>query len=239
MSATPHRATDPASTPSEETRSDLAGVPRWWVRGDWFDVCKCNIPCPCYFAQAPTFGDCDGINFWHIREGRYGDVVLDGLNVLLVLGFTGNIWAGQATNIAFGVFFDERADEPQREALQMIFGGEAGGWPAALDELLGVGDMRGFEFVPIAFEISDDLAWWSARIPGRVEARGEALTGPTTLPGQRVQVHNPPGSEVGPGAVATQAVAVVDRVEGFGFRWERSGQSSKHMGFDWSGPDQT
>jgi hypothetical protein len=37
--------------------------------------------------------------------------------------------------------------------------------------------------------------------------------------------------------VATQGVAVTDRAEGFEFRWERTGQASKHMAFDWSGPD--
>jgi hypothetical protein len=36
-------------------------IPKWKVSGDWFDVCKWTIPCPCEFAQAPTFGDCDGI----------------------------------------------------------------------------------------------------------------------------------------------------------------------------------
>jgi hypothetical protein len=120
--------------------------------------------------------------------------------------------------------------------LQIIFSGQAGGWPAGFAELIG--DMRGIEFAPIEFEMSDDLEWWSARIPGRVQARGEALTGPTTLPGQRVQVHNPPGCEVGPGGVATQGIAVVDQAEGFKFEWQRSGQSSKHIPFDWSGPDQ-
>lgn len=135
-----------------------------------------------------------------------------------------------------GIFFDERADEAQREALQIIFNGQAGGWPAAFGDL--VGNMRGIEFVPIEFDIYD-LEWWSARIPGRVESRGEALTGPTTPAGARVQIHNPPGSEVGPPAVVTQGIAVTDQAEGFGFRWERSGQSSKHIAFEWSGPDQS
>ena len=36
-------------------------IPNWNVSGDWFDVCKCNIPCPCEFAQTPTYGDCDGV----------------------------------------------------------------------------------------------------------------------------------------------------------------------------------
>lgn len=212
----------------------MAELPRWRLKGDWFDVCKCNIPCPCYFAQTPTFGDCEGTLVWHVREGRFGDVVLDGLNVLALGAFRGNVWAGE-TKAAIGVFFDERADEHQRKALETIFTGQGGGWPARFAEL--VGEMRGVEFAPIEFAIADDLAWWTARVPGRVEARGEALAGPTTQPGQRVQIHNPPGSEVGPGTVATQGVAATDQAEGFNFQWERRGQSSKHMPFDWSGPD--
>lgn len=215
----------------------MDNVSQWYLKGHWFDVCKCNIPCPCYFAQTPTSGDCEGTMVWHIRGGRYGDVELDGLNVLALVAFAGNPWADETVKAAMGMFFDERADERQREALQMIFGGQAGGWPAQFGELIG--EMRGIEFTPIEFEIDDDLEWWRARIPGRVEARAEALGGPTTLPGQRVQVHNPPGSEVGPGAVATQGVATADQAEGFEFRWERSGQSSKHMAFDWNGPDQS
>jgi hypothetical protein len=211
----------------------MADVPPWWLRGDWFDVCNCTIPCPCYFAQAPTFGNCEGTLAWHIREGRYGEVVLDGLNVLGLGAFTGNIWSGQVKT-ALGVFFDQRAGQAQREALQMIFTGQAGGWPAQFAEL--VGDMRGVEFAPIEFKVADDLGWWTARIPGKVHARGEALAGPTTLPGRRVQVHNPPGAEIGPGGIATQGVAVTDQAAGFGFRWERSGRSSKHFTFDWAGP---
>lgn len=214
----------------------MAAIPEWSLTGDWFDVCSCNIPCPCYFAQTPTGGACEGTLVWHIREGTYGDVALDDLNVLALGAFEGNPWEGD-TQASIGVFFDERADDAQREALEAIFTGQAGGWPATFAELIG--EMRGVEFAPIEFEVSDDLESWSARIPGRVEARAEALDGPTTEPGQRVQIHNPPGSEVGPGAVATQGVAVTDRAEGFEFRWERTGQSSKHMSFDWSGPDRT
>ncbi len=211
----------------------MADVPKWRVIGDWFDVCKCSIPCPCTFAQAPTYGDCEGVLAWHIREGSYGDVQLDGLNVVALGVFEGNIWAGE-TKAVMGIFMDERADESQREALQMIFAGEAGGWPGEFANVIG--EVRGIEYVPIEFEIADDLAFWRAEIPGRVEARAEALSGPTTPPGERVQVHNAPGAEVGPGQVATWGRATADRAEGFGFKWEWDGRSSKHFPFDWRGP---
>jgi hypothetical protein len=212
----------------------MAEIPKWSVKGDWFDTCKCAIPCPCYFAQPPTDGNCDGILAWHIREGKYGQVPLDGLNVMAVGAFEGNIWEGK-TKATMGIFLDERADERQREALQMIFGGRAGGWPGVFANFIG--EVRGIEFARIEFGVADDLAHWRAEIPGKLLASGEALTGPTTLPGQRVQVHNPPGAEVGPGAVATQGKATADNAQAFGFKWERAGRSSKHMGFNWSGPD--
>lgn len=212
----------------------MTEIPKWTVRGDWFDTCKCTIPCPCYFAQPPSSGDCEGVLAWHIESGRYGDVPLDGLNVIAVGAFEGNIWAGE-TKATVGMFIDLRANERQREALLSIFGGRAGGWPGVFAGLIG--EIRGVEYASIEFEVADDLACWRAEIPGRVLASADALAGPTLLPGQRVQVHNPPGSEVGPGAVATQGKATADKAEAFGFKWERVGRSSKHMRFDWSGPD--
>lgn len=211
----------------------MSDVQPWHVTGDWFDVCKCAIPCPCTFAQAPTYGDCDGILAWHIREGQYGETRLDGLNVVALGSFEGNIWAGEA-KAAIGMYMDERADDAQREGLRVIFSGEGGGWPGEFASF--VGEVRGLEYVPITFEIADDLAYWAAEVPGKATARAEALTGPTTGPGQRVQVHNAPGAEVGPGQVATWGRATANRVDGFGFRWEWDGRSSKHFPFDWQGP---
>jgi hypothetical protein len=61
----------------------------------------------------------------------------------------------------------------------LIFGGKVGGFVA--------------EFAPIKFEVADDLSYWSAEILGKIVAKAEALTGPMTPPGKRVQTINPPG----------------------------------------------
>ncbi len=203
------------------------------MSGDWFDVCKCNIPCPCEFAQAPTYEDCNGVLAWHIRKGQYGRVPLDGLNLVGLGGFKGNLWAGE-TKTTMGLFIDERADDEQRDALQTVFGGRAGGYPAEFAKV--VGEMRGIEFAPIKFKVAKNLAYWWAEIPGKVTAKAEALTGPTTPKGKRVQTINPPGSEVGPGGVATWGKAIANEVDAFGFKWNWAGRSSKHIPFDWSGP---
>ena len=138
------------------------------MMGDVFDVCKCDMLCPCEFAQAPTYGDCDG------------------------------------------------------------------GFMAEFAKLMG--EIRGIEFAPIKFEIADDLSYWSAEIPVKALAKAEALAGPITPPGKRVQTINPPGSEVEQGAVATWGISTADQADTMGFRWERKGQSSKHIPFEWSGP---
>jgi hypothetical protein len=153
---------------------------------------------------------------------------------MAVGAFTGNIWEGN-TKASMAIFIDEQADEQQRDALQLIFGGRVGGWPAAFANFIG--EVRGMEFARIDFHVDDDLASWRAEIPGKLTSSAEALGGPTTPPGKRVQVHNAGGSETGPGGVATYGKATADRADAFGFKWDRIGRSSKHIGFDWSGPD--
>jgi hypothetical protein len=212
----------------------MADIPQWHVAGDWFDVCNCTIPCPCTFAQAPSEGDCEGLLAWHIRDGNFGDTRLDDLNVVGLGTFKGNIWAGEAKPV-MAMFLDDRADDSQREALGVIFGGGGGGWPGEFASM--VAEVRGVESAPITFEIADDLAYWAVEVPGKAKGRAEALSGPTTPEGKRVQVYNPPGAEVGPGQVATWGVATVDEVDAFGFKWDWQGRSSKHFTFDWAGPD--
>ena len=69
-----------------------------------------------------TYAECDGILAYHINKGNYGDTELDSLNILALGGFKGNIWAGEGTTkIDLGFFFDEKANEKQREALNMNF----------------------------------------------------------------------------------------------------------------------
>jgi hypothetical protein len=64
---------------------------------------------------------------WHIEKGQYSQTSLDGLNVLGLASITGNIWTGEAKDTTFEYYIDERANEQQRQALQRIFSGKAGG----------------------------------------------------------------------------------------------------------------
>jgi hypothetical protein len=210
---------------------------QWRLVGDFVDFCKCAVPCPCTFGRPPTEGDCDGIIGFRFREGNYGEVDLGGLNAVGLMRFEGNIWDADVRG-DLGMIIDERADESQREALLTIFGGGAGGWMQMFAENV-VGNMLGLEFAPIELEIDDDLGSWRVEVAGKAEGSSELLTGPTTTPGKRLAVHNPPGSEVGPGqGPATYGIASTQKADAFGFHWDYSGRSSKHIPFEWSSEDQ-
>ena len=209
---------------------------QWRIAGDFIDFCKCAVPCPCSWGRPPTEGDCQGVIGYRIREGNYGDVKLDGLNAVGVLEFEGNIW-DEDVKMAAGFIFDERADDSQREALQMVFGGQAGSWPQVFAETM-LGEMRGIEFAPIKLEIADDSSSWSLEVNGKASGRAEVLTGPTTRPGSNVEVVNIPGAEPGPNSGPTTYGLSSFKGDNFGFRFEMEDRSAKHIPFEWSSEDE-
>jgi hypothetical protein len=78
--------------------------------------------------------------------------------------------------------------------------------------------VRGLECVPMPCTVAADLARWRAAIAGTVVAAAAALSGPTTPPGARVPLLNPPESDVGPGQVCTWGKATAHLVDAHGFR---------------------
>ncbi len=210
-------------------------IPAWRAVGDWFDVCSCNVPCPCTYAQPPTGNHCDVIFAYRIREGHFGETRLDGLKAVVVADLTGNVWAGG--DIDAGVIFDAAADPEQRRALQLIFTGQAGGWMKHFFPVIRT--VKGVEFAEISIDVDDALEHWRVEIPGVMRASGEALTGPTADPSRRVQTINAPGSEVGPtDGPVTWGKSVEGHWRAFGFSQDiPAGQNSKHIPFAWHGPD--
>ena len=207
---------------------------QWRVKGYFVDFCRCAVPCPCTFAQAPTEEECDGIVAWHVDEGNYGDVKLDGLNVAGVANFVGNIWEPE-TKAKGGFIIDESADEGQRQALGALFGGQAGGWPQMFGE--NFDEVLGMEFAPIELDVDNDLSSWRINIPDKASGSTQLLEGPTSG-GERIAVHGAPGAEVGPGQGAVTYGTCDYKINMFGFEFDRSGRSSKHIPFEWSSEDQ-
>ncbi|MCY4551116.1 MAG: DUF1326 domain-containing protein [Defluviicoccus sp.] len=215
----------------------MADTPDWHIVGDWFDNCSCDIACPCTFAQAPDNGWCEGVLLWHVTRGNYGDTVLDDLVFVRVGRWEGDLWAGKASGKA-GVFIDERADDAQAEALAAIIGGRAGGFMSRVAAMFAEGrEVVGVERAKISFEIAPDQSRWGVDIGDKVTAWAEALTGPTSNPGEYPRMANAPGSETGPGPqLVTWGKSTVCRVDAFGFQYSWGVNSAKHIPFDWTGP---
>src|ERR687891_312960 len=74
----------------------------------------------------------------------------------------------------------------------------------------------------IAFRIREGSY---GNVDRKAEGSSELLTGPTSTPGQRLAVHNPPGSEVGPGqGPATYGIASTQKADAFGLSQDYSGR---------------
>ncbi|HKZ64177.1 MAG TPA: DUF1326 domain-containing protein, partial [Thermoplasmata archaeon] len=63
---------------------------KWKIEGEWINSCNCDSGCPCLFYADPTRGSCEALDAFHIDEGRYGKVALDGLNVVVASKSPGN-----------------------------------------------------------------------------------------------------------------------------------------------------
>ena len=142
-----------------------SGVPPWHARGLLFENCNCQLVCPghMHFNQACTHERCLG--YWAIRvdEGAYGDLPLAGLKALIAFDCPQHMIEGNWTEV---VIIDEAASPPQREALETILTGKAGGSWALLAKFVA----RRLEtrFLPIEF--AEDPHTKRARIPGVLDA---------------------------------------------------------------------
>jgi hypothetical protein len=210
---------------------------QWRIKGDFIDFCRCRVPCPCSWGRPPDDGECDGIIAFHFREANYGDVDLSGVNIVAVSHFEGNIWEPEV-RADMGMILDESTDERQREAIQALFGGHAGGWLQLFAENM-VGEMMGMDVAPIELEIADDASSWSVKVNGKATGSAKVITGPTTTPGEPVRVTNIPGAEAGPNSgPTTYGIASTNEADAFGLKFDWAGRSAKHMPFEWSSEDE-
>src|SRR2546426_7276028 len=99
---------------------------KWSLEADYLQACNCDYGCPCEFEAPPTQGFCEGVGAWRIDKGRFGDQALDGLCFAFAARWPKAIHQGNGT---VQLYFDERANPKQREALVKIASGQAGGMP--------------------------------------------------------------------------------------------------------------
>jgi len=116
----------------------------WRVRGSYFEACNCEAICPCRSVGGSpggpsSFGECFGTLSWHIHEGRWGDIDLSDLLVVMSLRYFDNVQPSTKWEVV--LYVDDRGDVAQRSALAEIFLGRAGG---TVSDLYGpaIGDVH-------------------------------------------------------------------------------------------------
>ena len=96
----------------------------WELKGTVIVACNCDYGCPCNFNALPTKGKCEGTWTWHVERGTFGETSLDDLNFTVCVNWPGAIHEGNGEAL---ILVDERADEAQRNAIETLVGGDAGG----------------------------------------------------------------------------------------------------------------
>ncbi len=198
---------------------------KWSLTGSYFEACNCDVGCPCVFTSPPTEGKCTVLLAWHINKGKYGDVGLDGLNVVLAAFAPGHMLQ---VKWDIALYLDEKAIPQQREALTTIYGGKAGGEPAALGPL--VGRVLGVKPARIEFIVKGKER--SLRMAGIAEMEISALEG---AGGKEVTLENLPLTAV-PNQTTVVAKSKKLSLHDYGMDWNVSGKNGFYMPFAFKGP---
>lgn len=200
------------------------------MRGSIFGSCNCDWGCPCNFDVAPSYGHCDGVYVFSVREGLYGGEMLDGLQFAWGAHSPGPLHEGNVTAV---LIIDERATPQQREALQELWANGAAGLPFDIFHSI---TSTWLDTIYAPFEIL--LAGINSGV--KIGKNGDIydlaqsrVKNPVTGKDEELYLDKPTGftskrSELG---MATRAVFSCD-----GLSWDTSGKYAAYGEFEYAGP---
>lgn len=168
--------------------STQTSISKWQMKADYVETCNCDFGCPCNFSGFPTNGFCRALVFFHIQAGNYGNVTLDGIEVVYAVSWPKAIHEGNGT---LQLFISNQSDESQRNAIVNIFTGKAkGDGPFALfaSTLKYILDSQ---FVDINAKINGTRSSFS--VPGIMDVQLESFINPVTGDEQYTKIQLPKG----------------------------------------------
>ena len=200
----------------------------WWVEGELFEGCNCNLLCPCHisFRQPPTNGFCDAIWAAMFERGRFGDTDLAGLGAVIFVYSPGPTMAdGDWTSV---LYVDAAASEQQAVATRAIFSGKSGGPWEILGQFYRDGELSVVRRVPL--EITIDATARTVRAPDLLLLEVEAIRGAdkettATISNLRNVIH---------GNVHTLARSN-QTIRDEAISWEEQGKHGLYSRFRWAG----
>jgi hypothetical protein len=206
---------DPVSAPSH---------PAWTATGLVFENCNCQVICPghVHFSSLCTHERCIGYWVFRFDGGRFGPVDLTGVRAVVAYDSPQHMIQGGWTEI---VIIDREATPEQREAIETILTGAAGGPWEVLDRF--VERRLPTRFEAISIEEGDRVR--RVAIEGLLEGAVEDLKGrdreqPVTFQNMFNQVH-PPEQMIGRGT---------SRMDLGGIAVQTEDTHGLYSHFDWS-----
>ena len=147
-----------------------AGNVSFFVEGDYFEVCNCDVSCNCVWLGTATQDNCDVLLAWHVTNGSKDGVDLSGLNAVMAVHSPKRMTDG---GWKVALYLDDRASAEQSQAMGTVFSGGAGGYLAGLAPLIG--EVAGVEPAAITFEKSNGSL--HAEVSGALSMRSDQLVG--------------------------------------------------------------
>jgi len=193
----------------------------WSLKADYFENCNCVGLCPCPFGGDPAEGHCDVGFAFHVEEGSFNGISLNGLNFVAAFYTPGSMNDGNWTGAAY---VDERASPEQREALGQIMSGKHGGPFERFMRLTA--DFKGIKYVSI--EYKGEGRTRSVSIPQVMDFNVEGFV----QPGQTEPVHV---ENMGTWRMSTVSMARGTRstYDDHGMHWDNTGKTGYYSGFEW------
>ena len=148
-------------------------TPAWHVSGHYYETCSCDFICLCIptgMSITPTKGACTTAMAFHVEHGMFGCVSLDNLGFIIVARAPEAMNKG---NWQMGIVVDEHANQEQRDAIEAIASGAAGGPMAALSGL--VGKFLGVQPASIHFDRRGHK--WKVQAAGAVDMSAAGVAG--------------------------------------------------------------
>lgn len=203
-------------------------VPKWKIKSNYVETCNCDYGCPCNFDGFPTYGFCRALVLYNMQSGNYGDVKLDGLDVVYAGSWPKAIHEGNGT---CQLFITKKADQSQRQALVNIFSGRAkGDGPFALF----AGTIKYFlepQFVDITVKIDGKRSSFS--VPDLIDVQVEPFKNPVTQEEQDTKIQLPNGFIW---KVAEAAKTRIMRITTAALNFDDSGKNAFYSVVEHKGP---
>src|SRR5690242_18761332 len=151
------------------------------LKAESVEACNCQHGCNCQFAGYPNEGKCEFIIGWLVKEGRCGEVALDGVRAAIAAKYPKAIHEGNGHVV---LFVDDQASDEQVQAFASMLSGQLGGMP--WEALAGtIGRFEGPIRKPVEISVAGEQS--IVRVPGSIDLQLTPIK--DVLSGEPKEVH--------------------------------------------------